>query len=93
MINYLQKSWIKMIISAKVQHDKVFGVNIDSPKKYQVNSGNIIHEVENAKNLGLHRLSNSAYAIFVAYQNINEVGIAKINTLRSGLSFQYSHTN
>ena len=80
-------------MNARLQHVNVFGVSIDSPKKYQVNRGNIIHEVEKAKNRGLQRLSNSAYAIFVAYQNVSDVGIAKRNTLRRGLSFQYSHTN
>ena len=47
------------IIIANAQQVIVFVVNIDSFRKYQVNKGKIIHDIENAKNLGPHKLSNS----------------------------------
>jgi len=43
----------------KAIHVNVLGVNIDSFKKYHVNNGNVSHDMENAKNLGPHRLSIS----------------------------------
>jgi len=71
----------------------VFKVNILSPKKYQVKTGNIKYDNAAAKNLTDHRLPSDRYAYFVPYQNKRATGIEKIKEDKMALSFQKSHTN
>ena len=79
-----------MIITAKAKHIIVFKVNIDSPRKHQVNIGNNIRPVEEPINLAAQTESVACTTDLQAYQKAIEVGTPKTNAATNGLSFHQS---
>lgn len=79
-----------MMVIARKRHIIVFVVNIDSPKRHQVNTGNIINPVEEPINLAAQTELVHSTIILQAYQNDIEHGIPIIIAVISGLSFHHS---
>ncbi len=79
-----------MMATARKRHIIVFVVNIDSPNKYQVSTGNIINPVEDPMNLAAHTESVHSTIIFQAYQNDIEHGMPIKIAAINGLSFHHS---
>ena len=71
----------------------VFGVNIDSPKRNQVNIGNTISPADDPINLAVHTEPVDSTIIFQAYQKATEVGTPITNAATIGLSFHQSDKN
>tara|TARA_R110001592_G_scaffold78697_2_gene235791 strand:+ start:287 stop:574 length:288 start_codon:yes stop_codon:yes gene_type:complete len=72
----------------------VFGVNIDSPRKYQVRIGKVVYENTAAINRTDH--SSPPVAIkqnFVPYQNKIPAGIPKVKHAKIGLFCHHCQTN
>ena len=79
-----------MMTTARKRHIIVFAVNIDSPKRYQVSTGNIIKPVEEPMNLAAQTESVHSTIILQAYQNDMEHGIPIKIAAINGLSFHHS---
>tara|TARA_B100000035_G_C20990424_1_gene549881 strand:+ start:600 stop:848 length:249 start_codon:yes stop_codon:yes gene_type:complete len=79
-----------MIKRARPKQIIVFGVNIVSPKRYQVKIGNIINPAEDPINLAVHAEPVSSTINFHEYQNAIEHGTPNRNAADIGLSFHQS---
>ena len=79
-----------MIAIANARQIIVFVVNIDSPKKHQVNIGNSISPVDEPINLAAQTESVACTTDLQAYQNAIEVGTPRRKAATMGLSFHQS---
>lgn len=65
-------------------------MNIDSPNKNQVNTGNMIKPADDPINLAVHADPVSSTMNFQEYQKAIEQGTPSMNAAVIGLSFHHS---
>ena len=68
----------------------VFGVNIDSPRRYQVNIGKIIKPAEDPINLAVQAEPVSSTINFHEYQNATEQGAPNNKAVVQGFPAHHS---
>ena len=90
---FYQKSWIRIIKTAKLKQIIVLKENIDSPKRCHVSIGKIIKPVEDPMNLAVHAEPVVSTIALYAYQKQIDVGTPKISAEVNDFPFHHSEIN